>query len=289
MKRTLHAALVIARRQVFETVLSPGLYVTVSVGLFIGYFFVSAFTKSIDSAGFNAALHPLYDLVNRLFVGLFGTAFASALFAEGPFLLALNVSFVPVLLFLSINSVFRFGLEKGAGAIELLTYGPANGTSYMLASFLKDVLFSAAALVVFALFFAVGALMGNLVLGPSFFVSLVVLFFISLSVFAYGAFLSVIASSAATALAAFAGIMVIFAAMLVGSLSLAGDSVRTIVSVMSAILQWLSPFFYASLTFRAAETASAAGFVLGLGLTVVLTAALLAAGHGLLRRKGVRS
>ena len=75
MKATMRAALVIARRQAFETFLAPGLYVTTSLGLLLGFLLVSGFTRSIDSAGFNPSLNPLYDVLSRLFSGLFGAAY----------------------------------------------------------------------------------------------------------------------------------------------------------------------------------------------------------------------
>ena len=158
MKRRLRAALVIARRQAFETLLSPGLYVTLALGLLLGFFLVSGFAASIDSAGFNPTLNPVYDMLGRSLAGAFGSAFVEKLFAEGPFLFALLVSFFPVFLFLSISSVFRFGQEKNAGALELLAYGPADGTSYIVASFLKDIAFTAASLALIVAFLGMAAM-----------------------------------------------------------------------------------------------------------------------------------
>ncbi len=192
-------------------------------------------------------------------------------------------------LFLGISSVFRFGLEKSAGALELFAYGPADGTSYILASFLKDTIFSAAALLLTAGFLAVAALLGNLMLGPLFLLSLPILFFLSLAVFAYGALCSVVASNASSALAAFLGILVVFVAMLAGALSISSASVRTLSSVVGAILQWVSPFYYAALSVKATQAGSVPSFLGGLALLIALAGVLLAASQGLLKRKGVRA
>jgi len=289
MNRRLHAALVIARRQAFETLLSPGLYVTLALGLLLGFFLVSGFAASIDSAGFNPTLNPLYDLLGRSLAGAFGSAFVGKLFAEGPFLFALVVSFLPVFLFLSISSVFRFGQEKTAGAVELLAYGPADGTSYIVASFLKDVAFTAASLLAIAGFLAAAAALGNLVLGPLFLSSLPVLFALALAVFAYGTICSVLSANASSALAAFLGILIVFLLVLAGSLSIASASVRTVASVAAAVLQWVSPFFYASLCLRAVQGGSATGVLGGIGLLLVLAAALLAVAHLAISRRGVRA
>jgi hypothetical protein len=275
MNRTLRAALVIARRQAFETILSPALNVTTTAGLLVASVLVWAFTGSIDSAGFNASQNPVYEVLDRLLVGLFGSSFVDKVFAEGPFVLALVCAAFPVFVFLAISSVFRFGIEKSAGAIALLTYGPADRTSYALASFLKDVVFAAA------------ALLANLELGPLLAASLPVLFCLSLAIFAYSTLCSVLASGASSALAAFLVLMVAFVAVLAGSLAAASDSLRTVTSIVAAALQWFSPFYYASIAVRATQAGSALGFLGGLGALLGLTAALLAAGHGLLRRREV--
>lgn len=289
MSDRLHAAVVMARRQAFETLLSPALYVTLSAGMLIGYFLVAGFTRAIDTAGFNAQLNPLYDVVSRVFGGLFGSAFVEKLFAEGPFVLALVCSFLPVLLFLAISSVFRFGHEKNAGAIELLTYGPADGTAYFMASFLKDVVFAAGSLALLTLFFVIAALLGNLDPGPLFLKSLPILFLLSLSVFAYGVLCSVLASNSSSSLALFFALMVVFAALLVGTLSISSETVRTLASVVASFFQWFSPFYYAVLAVRSTQAGSWVGFIGGMVLLVVLTFALLAASHGFLSRRGVRA
>lgn len=287
MRLRFHAALVIARRQAFETALSPGLYITVTIGLLLGFFLVSDFAASIDSAGFNPTLNPLYEILCRSLAGAFGSAFVGILFAEGPFLFALIASFLPVFLFLSINSVFRFGQERTAGAVELLAYGPADGTSCIVAGLLKDVAFIAASLVLIAAFLAAAAGLSNLVLGPMFFASLPVLFAIALAVFSYGILCSVLSANASSALTAFIGILLVFLLVLAGSLSIASVSLRTVASIAATVLQWFSPFFYASLSLRAIQGGGAAGFLGGIGLLLVLAAALLGAAHLVISRRGV--
>jgi hypothetical protein len=289
MKRRLHAALAIARRQAFETLLSPGLYISLALGLLAGFFLVRGFAASIDSAGFNPAVDPLYDLLGRSIGGMFGSAFIGKLFAEGPFLFALVVSFLPVFLFLAISSVFRFGQERSTGAIELLLYGPVDGTSYIIASFLKDAAFAAGTVLVIAAFFWLSATMENLELGPLFLASLPVLFALSLAVFAYGIICSVLSANASSALAAFLAIQLLFLLILAGSFAITSASIRTLASVAAAVAQWISPFYYASLCARAAQTGGTAGVLGGIGLLLVLAAALLAAAHFAITRRGVRA
>ncbi len=288
MRDRLHAALVIARCQALETLLAPGLYVTLALGLLVGFILVNGFTAAIDSSGFNASLSPLYDLIARSLTGIFGTAFVATLFAEGPFAFALPASFVPVFLYLVISAVFRFGLEKSAGTVELLAYGPADGTSYFIGSFLTDIAATAVALALIALFLAAAAGLGNLVLGPLFLVSLPVLFFLSLAIFAWGILCSILSSSASAALAAFLGILVLLLLALGGSLAVVSASVRTIASVAGATVQWISPFSYASLCVRASQEGNPWGVLEGMALLLALTMALLAVGHLVISRRGVR-
>jgi hypothetical protein len=289
MSRRMHAAAVIARRQVQETLLSPGFYVTLALGLLLGVFLVRGFAAALDSSGFNPSLSPLYDTLGRFLAGSFGGGFLAKLFSEGPFLLAVIVSFAPVFAYLAIASVFRFGLEKTAGAVELLTYGPADGTSYVIGTFLKDTVLSLAALAAITVFMAISAAAGNLVLGPLFFWALPVLFLAALAVFAYGTLCSIIASNASSALALFVGVLLVFLVILGGSYSIASAPVRSVTSVAAAVVQWISPFFYAAMCFRGLQGAGAGVLAAGIALLAALAAVLLAVSHLIITGKGVRA
>ena len=120
MSDRLHATKVIARRRIFEALISPGFYVVLSVGLILAYFLVTVFPAVVDSSGINYALHPLYDQIARTVDGSLGAAFLGKLFSEGPFVLALYAAIFPIILFLTIHTIFRFTLERGVGAVELV-------------------------------------------------------------------------------------------------------------------------------------------------------------------------
>jgi hypothetical protein len=287
MRERLRASFVIAKRQVQEGLLSPGLYVTLALGLVLGWFLVRSFASSIDSSGFNPTLNPVSDVCARLFAGAFGVAFVGKLFAEGPFLLALVVSFLPVFLYLCISLVFRFGQERSAGAVELLSYGPADGTSYLAAAFITNAAFAALALVVVTGFLALTAALGGMATGRMFLLSAPLLFFLCLSVFSFGILCSVLGMHPSSALAFFLGIMVTFFLVLAGAYST--TDVRTVSSVAAAVLQWFSPLYYLSLSLQAAQGGHAAGFLAGAALLVVLAAVLLVLSHFAMRRRGVRA
>ena len=179
------AALAIGKRRLFESFIHPGFYIALAIGMGITYALTAAFVRSVDSSGFDYTLNPFYNFVGGIISGAFGASFLAKVFARGPFLFALHVAFIPVLLYLAMTSVYRFGTEKRSGAIELLCYGPCDGTAYFLASMIKDTVLTAIALAAFLLFFLVAGPTDNLAITGPLLVSLVVLFLAALCMYAY--------------------------------------------------------------------------------------------------------
>lgn len=283
------AARIIAKRQVFEALISPGLYIALVVGLFLGYFLVSGFSRAVDSSGFNPQLRPLYDIIARALEGAFGKTFVDALFAEGPLPFAFAVSFLPAFLYIAVSSVFKFGLEKNAGAVELVAYGPADGTSYLIASYVKDLFLVLLAIVVILAFMVAAAAIYNYVAGPELFLTALVAFFLSLGLFAYGILASMLTMNASSSLALFVGIIAFFLVVLFGSFAIVGEYVRNLSTVVASAVQWISPFFYGNLSFKANAAGDSLGFFGGLALLVVLSGVILAASHFIIRARGVRA
>ncbi|OHD67580.1 MAG: hypothetical protein A2177_12480 [Spirochaetes bacterium RBG_13_68_11] len=289
MSARLRVALVIGRRQANESLLSPGFYLMTTIAISLGCFLVAGFTTAIDSSGFNPGQSAPYELLTRALSGAFGVTFVEKLFAEGPFAFALLACALPVLLYLSIASVFRFGQEKGAGYVELLVYGPADGTSCFLAVFLKDVLLAAVSLAALALALTAAAGFAHLATGPLFRWTLLVAFLVCLPVFAYGILCSIVAANPSGALALFLGTQLVFLLVFAGSFAIVGATLHTVSSVVASVLQWASPLYYAGLCFRAIEAAQPALFAAGGVMLVVLAAALLAVAHVAIRFAGVRA
>jgi hypothetical protein len=289
MRYRAHAARIIAKQQLFEALISPGYYLALTAGLFIGTAIVRSFVGAIDSSGFNPALNPLCDLISRSLGGAFGETFVDKLFAEGPFLFALMAAFLPVFLFLAVTSVFKFGLEKTAGAIELITYGPADGTSYLIASLARDVTLTAVTLAVLLAHLALAAAIHNLALGPTVLVAGSVVFLVAIAIHAYGLLASVATASGSSALALFLGILVLFLAVLVGSLAITSAYVRTLSTVVSWGVRWVSPFFYGSLCLQGMFAGRPLAVAGGLALLALLAGAILAASHLVIRVRGVRA
>jgi hypothetical protein len=289
MNQRAHATSVLARRRILETLISPGFYVAQTIGLVLAYLLVAGFVRAIDSSGFDYQLNPTYELIGRSLVGAFGATFVEKLFSEGPFLFILYIAFLPVLLYLAVSSVFRFGLEKKVGAVELLAYGPADATSYFLASLIKDILMTAVYLVLLYLFLLVAALLNNLILGPSFYFSLIVLFFLSIAVYSYGAFASSLTDNSASAIAVFLGLILFFFIIMMGSFTIVSGYVRNLSSVLAWIIKWISPLFYLDLALRYIQVGNWGMYLIGNLLLLVLATVVLLITHLTINARGVRS
>jgi hypothetical protein len=57
MSSRLHATGVLARRGIFETLISPGLYLAAATGMVLSYLLAAGFARAIDSSGFDHLLH----------------------------------------------------------------------------------------------------------------------------------------------------------------------------------------------------------------------------------------
>ena len=283
-----HAIATIGRRRIFETFISPSFYVAMSVGLLIGYFLVSGFVGAVDSSGLNFGLNPVYELLAKSLSGAFGDTYVLQLFSEGPFLFALHVSFLPFALYLAISGVFKFGFEKNIGALELLAYGPADGSSSFLAFLIRNILFSVFYLIVLLVFFLLLSLINNLALGPHFFYALILLFFLSLAIYAYGAFTSVLTNNSSVGVAFLGGILAFFAFIQMGSYTIISGYVKNLSSVLAGLIQWVSPLYYWNWGSAAMEHGDVPGLLASLFFLVALTLAVLVVSHFSMKARGIR-
>ncbi len=288
MNERMHAAGILARRRIQETVIGPGLYLAMTVGLLLAAVLIVGFVRAIDSSGLNFEASPIYDLIARSLAGAFGVTMVDTLFAEGPYLIALYTAFIPVLLYLAIGSVFRIGLERKIGAMEMIAYGPADGTSSILAAFSKDVVLSVLYLVVLIAFFGLTAALYNLVLGPAFLTAVVAIPFLAFALFAYGVLASTLTDNSASAVGLFLGMVILFTAVLLSSFTVVTGYVRTVSTALAAIVQWVSPLFYWTLAIESGELGNTGGFVGSLLAQLALAAIVLALAHLAIRTRGVR-
>ncbi|MBN1698610.1 MAG: hypothetical protein JW881_13935 [Spirochaetales bacterium] len=289
MRSRIKAAYIMGKRELFEVCITPGVYIALTLGLVTGFLLVAGFIHSIGSSGLDYNnLNPAYDMIFKSLSGAFGGTFVDKLFSEGPFFFALVLSFLPVLVYLSVSSVFKFGFEKNTGVIELISYGPADGTSYFLASFAKNCIVTGLSLAALFLFYSLASLIGNLVLGPTFVFALFLLFFFSCACYGYVVFVSVVAHNAASAVAAFIAIFTAFVLLHLMSLAMVAGYVKSFSGIIAWALRWFSPVFYWSFGLDSVDYGNIGGFFLSVLLLLVLSGALLGASHTVLGKKGVR-
>jgi len=189
---------------------------------------------------------------------------------------------------MAISSVFRFGLEKNIGAMELVTYGPADVTSYFLAFLIRNIFFTLIYCAVLLGFFSLTALLNNLVLGPQFFYGLLMAVFLSVAVYAYGSLTSTLVDNASVGTAVFGGILVFLILIQMGSFTIASGYVRSLSSVISSLVQWVSPLFYWSQGFSMVEYGNVGGYLLNLIFLIGLSLVLVLASHFAAKSRGVR-
>ena len=283
-----HAMVTVGKRRVFETFISPALYVAITIGLVLGYFLVSGFVTAVDSSGLNYLLNPVYELIARSLSGIFGATYVIKLFAEGPFLFAFHIAFLPFLLYLAISSVYRFGFEKNVGALELLMYGPADGTSCFLAFMIRNMLFTLLYSATLLFFFWITALLSNMVLGPQFFYGFIMILFLALAVYGYGILTAVLSKNGSVGTALFAGIVVFLLLIQMGSYTTEGGYVRSLSTVLASIIKWVSPLYYWTQALSYIEYGNIGGFLLSILFLILLTAVLLLVSHFIIRSRGVR-
>jgi hypothetical protein len=272
----------------YETLLSPGYLLVQTVSLVIAHTAILGFVKSVDSAGFDHTLTTGYELIGRVLSTTFGDIFLEKMFSDGPFLFALYVGFFPVLLYLSINTVFRSSIEKQVGGMELLCYGPVDKTSCYLASFIRDLILSLIFIFFLLILFIVDAGVLNLLVTRKVIWALFALPAVSAAVFAYGMLIGSVSDSSTAGLALFLGIMVLFAAVLVSSYAMAGANIRRLSTILNNIVQWISPGKYWVESLRAIELGQAGLLLLSIVKLLILVAVLLTTSHLLLRKSRVR-
>ena len=282
-----HSVKVLSRQRIFETFISSGFYIALSAGLFIGYFLVSGFLNAIDSNGFNPSLNPVYDLLVRSIAGTFGNIFVVKLFAEGPFIFALHLSFVPVILYLITNTISKFGFEKNVGALELISYGPADMTSSFIGFYVKDLFYIMVSLSIFVLYFLLLSKVNNLLLGPGFYFSVTMLLFLSTAIISYGILFTIITGSAGSGLALFTGVFIVFSFIQIGTYTIVSNYVRTLSSFFSWIIKWFSPIFYWATGLISIDY-SLALFLICLSCLSVLSLILLFLSHYMIQNRGMK-
>jgi hypothetical protein len=279
--------LVIARKKIKETFVSPVFYIIVTCGFLAAYSIFSGFIDTIKSDGINPEQNPLYEILFSFLTGIFGSSYPERLFAEGPFTLALYVSTLPFIMYLSFSSLFKLGYEKITGALELVVCGPVGVHSYLLGSFIRNLFFTITYSTAITLLSGLGAFITNTVPGPVFFASLLMLLLLSLALFSLCLFCPVISRYGFASLTFFVVITVFFIVIQTGTLASAQGYVRTVWSAVSGIIQFISPLFYFMNGLAAIDYGDAGGYLFNSFILILISGLLTAGGYLISQKKGV--
>jgi hypothetical protein len=282
MKEQARATWVIAKRKLVDTLLAPGLYLVMVIALLFVHVLVGRFVEGVGSGGFDYTTEPLYELIGRTLTTLFGSAFVDKLFAEGPFVLAYHLAFLPFLAYATLSSIARLGSEYAGGVVELVSYGPADSTSFFVSSFLRDVLLTVAFILVLALFSAIASNAYNISLGPRFLHSLVLSLCFALVLHGYGVLSAGLGRSTLGSLGVFlAGIAVLFL-VFIAPVTLAMEGLRGVAESLSWVLRWISPFYFWRLAQTGAELGNAVLYAVAIAALLTLSLLSLLLTHRIL-------
>jgi hypothetical protein len=283
-----HATKTLAIKRLTETLVSPAFYITISASLLIGCFFVSDFVTMIGSDGINTGKSQVYGLVFNMIRGIFGELFTDRLFAQGPYLFAISLSFFIFITYLAMSTVMQFGNEKSSGALEVIASGPADETCCFLGYFAVNVALSALFLCAATIIFIVSALITNMTLTATYFSYLVFLLIGSVVTFAYCTLASVLTRTAITSLAFLTAGLAIFGAVQFGMYGTVSESGNIIAGSVSFVIQWISPFFPMNFGSEAAEYGSIVQFLASILVPIAVCAGILGGSHFISRKRGVR-
>jgi hypothetical protein len=283
-----YATLVLAEKRLREVLVSPAFYVTLTVCFLLASSSVTGFVSMIRADGINPSESPVYGLLFNLLRSVFGELFMNRLFAHGPLIASLSVTFFIFIMYLGLSTVSQFGHEKGTGALEVVTSGPADETSCFFGYFIFNAAASLLFLVAITFLFVVGAFIGNIAMSASFFLDVLFLLLGALVMFGYCVLASVLTRSSFAALAAFGAIMLFFFSVQFGIYGTISEGGNRVAGTLAAIVQWVSPFFPINFGNEAVEYGSAAGLVPSVLVPVFVSFVLLAASHLVSRKKGVK-
>lgn len=272
MRQRLHVVKVIARRGIQSTVYGLGIYVAASIAFLVAMFFIRSNIHGVTENGLMVMTNPLnYPLFIAVIIGA---------------------------TYLSLTSAIAVSRERDQGTLEVLFYGPIDGTSYLFAKFIEQlVVFLGLAVLYVVIFFGISRLT-NFGMDGSFLGMAGLSVFLTASIVAFGLFLSTISRSTRTAVILLLALLALFLAVDVVASILTSMSAkdmsttliyaRVAVEVVNKGLQWISPFAYLNRGIAAVRMGSASQVLSSIVGSLVYTIILLGLAIQFFERKGVR-
>jgi len=268
-----HATWLIQRREWRSMIFSWGLYIALSLALL-------------------AAILILRNHLN--FVGENGL-----LVVSGAFTLPLFAVIIVSSLFLALSSVTTIARDREQGTMEALFYGPIDAFSYVLGKYLAQVATYLVMVIFYGCCFLFYAGLTNLAFSGGQYLVLLLSVLIASNFIVVGIFFSALSGKVRTALLLFLGLILVFLAIelgrelviatpLQGSYYNPVQFLQNVLSFLSQITAWLSPFSYLSLGMDAVRRGSAGAYLTILLISTAYTILFLGLSIVTLERKGVR-
>jgi ABC-type transport system involved in multi-copper enzyme maturation permease subunit len=262
---------VLAKRELRLTLFGSGIYLAILISLVISSTILQNYLEAVSR--------------DRLLI------------TASPFAYPLFIATGVCAVYLALASVTSIARERNMQTLELLFYGPVDHTGYIFAKYLKAVLSYFFIVMLVVCYFAVASLTSNLGLSFKFLGVLALSFFLSSCVITFGIFVSTLSESARTAVLLLLGIVGSLVAVQIALEVLInmGDNLppallylRNTLSILHAIVKWVSPFYYLDKGMEAVSLGSAAKYAVSGMSSAVYSAVFLVLAILALKVKGVR-
>jgi hypothetical protein len=211
------------------------------------------------------------------------------------------LSVILVSLYLSLTISLNVSREYNNNTIEMLFYGPVDEPAYMLGNFLAQVRVFLISLVVTLIWLNLSSWLLNLAFRLDMFAMLVASIFMCGQLVAFGLLLAAWGGKRRNTLVYFLLIIILIGGIQAGDLIVATlvqiqnptdidplVVVRNVLSGISNLIAWISPYSQLNNAFEAILENSTGGFLGTLGLMFIEMFLMLAGSIFLLRKKGVR-
>lgn len=272
MSHRIHAAKVVAKRELFSTLYGLGLYVV----LFL-VFILSSYT--VHSAIFGLEQNGLAALPTPM---------------TSPFFLAVTM----IAIYLGMCSAIAISRERDQGTLEVLFYGPVDSISYIGGKYGQQMLTFGVTLVFCTINFFLVSLVTNFGFSGHFIGMFFLSIFLASCMVSFGIFLSTITKRTNISVIVYIALMVAllyfpFARNQV--LSIPGKDlstvmvyVRIVLDNLNVLMQWISPVAYFERGLLAVGLSSFGQYAISIAASTIYTAVLLALSVKMFERKGAK-
>lgn len=269
---SIHTMKALAKRDLYSTLSSWGIYITTFVSFVASSFILKNFLGSIKGDDILISADPLnYPL----------------------FISTIIISF-----YLALLSAISISREKDQGTLEVLFYGPVSSSSYILGKYIKNILTYFVVVLFFLVYFWGVSLLTNMGFSSRLGKAILTSIFSVSCVISFGLFISSLTKKMRNSIIWLIGVLILFLAVEVGQTILLGlpqgevSSILTYLSdtlsVVSRGVNWISPFSYLSRGIDAISLDNSFLWGLNILYSIIYSVILLVLSISILKRKGVR-